>query len=282
MYTMNISFFFFTSRRRHTRWPRDWSSDVCSSDLVELELTDYGEEMGFQMDAPPSEVFTTFSVNGSVEQVDQLKEDYVWVIIRKTESIEEIDNREMEYYIPINDGQVNADVKLPHGEGDYRVTVRLPATDRDNYFYDSAMFTITNLDGNIARDVEFTTFGLEKELQFGDSVKGWNEASEFFEIEGTVSEDYDKPALLAEVKKDGEKNQIAIPIENGSFKGNIPLYFGEGTHEIVINLYTDKENDRENTYYNSALLYVNNDSHKSFPEITQYGPYIERGSILHQ
>src|SRR5690625_7408936 len=27
-------FFFFSSRRRHTSWPRDWSSDVCSSDLV--------------------------------------------------------------------------------------------------------------------------------------------------------------------------------------------------------------------------------------------------------
>src|SRR5690606_39596690 len=25
--------FFFTRRRRHTRFPRDWSSDVCSSDL---------------------------------------------------------------------------------------------------------------------------------------------------------------------------------------------------------------------------------------------------------
>src|SRR5690625_7884037 len=25
--------FFCSSRRRHTRWPRDWSSDVCSSDL---------------------------------------------------------------------------------------------------------------------------------------------------------------------------------------------------------------------------------------------------------
>src|SRR5207253_5875829 len=24
------------SRRRHTRWPRDWSSDVCSSDLITL------------------------------------------------------------------------------------------------------------------------------------------------------------------------------------------------------------------------------------------------------
>src|SRR3984893_177089 len=30
------SFFFFSSRRRHTRWPRDWSSDVCSSDLNDL------------------------------------------------------------------------------------------------------------------------------------------------------------------------------------------------------------------------------------------------------
>src|SRR5690606_8628903 len=27
--------FFFSSRRRHTRFSRDWSSDVCSSDLVE-------------------------------------------------------------------------------------------------------------------------------------------------------------------------------------------------------------------------------------------------------
>src|SRR3712207_8097824 len=27
-------FFFFSSRRRHTRYWRDWSSDVCSSDLI--------------------------------------------------------------------------------------------------------------------------------------------------------------------------------------------------------------------------------------------------------
>src|SRR6476661_10237484 len=29
----NIIFFFFSSRRRHTRFKCDWSSDVCSSDL---------------------------------------------------------------------------------------------------------------------------------------------------------------------------------------------------------------------------------------------------------
>src|SRR2546422_5335525 len=29
-----LFFFFFSSRRRHTRCSRDWSSDVCSSDLA--------------------------------------------------------------------------------------------------------------------------------------------------------------------------------------------------------------------------------------------------------
>src|SRR2546422_11115879 len=30
---ISVVFFFFSSRRRHTRCSRDWSSDVCSSDL---------------------------------------------------------------------------------------------------------------------------------------------------------------------------------------------------------------------------------------------------------
>src|SRR3712207_7660072 len=29
-----MGYFFFSSRRRHTRYWRDWSSDVCSSDLA--------------------------------------------------------------------------------------------------------------------------------------------------------------------------------------------------------------------------------------------------------
>src|SRR5690606_41001231 len=36
--------FFFSSRRRHTRFSRDWSSDVCSSDLVAVDaLEQLGE-----------------------------------------------------------------------------------------------------------------------------------------------------------------------------------------------------------------------------------------------
>src|SRR5687768_17780251 len=32
-----MSFFFFSSRKRHSGLSRDWSSDLCSSDLVEFE-----------------------------------------------------------------------------------------------------------------------------------------------------------------------------------------------------------------------------------------------------
>src|SRR5256886_9884986 len=31
-------FFFFSSRRRHTRFDCDWSSDVCSSDLASVDV----------------------------------------------------------------------------------------------------------------------------------------------------------------------------------------------------------------------------------------------------
>src|SRR6266498_5703787 len=35
------SLFFFSSRRRHTRCGRDWSSDVCSSDLIVPEVREW-------------------------------------------------------------------------------------------------------------------------------------------------------------------------------------------------------------------------------------------------
>ena len=37
----DVCLFFFSSRRRHTRLRRDWSSDVCSSDLMDLMV--FGE-----------------------------------------------------------------------------------------------------------------------------------------------------------------------------------------------------------------------------------------------
>src|SRR4030066_1115366 len=63
-----ISFFFFSSRRRHTRFKCDWSSDVCSSDLwiwgdrlIDGKTTGIGEWEG--------------SYNNTHRAVDMIPED---------------------------------------------------------------------------------------------------------------------------------------------------------------------------------------------------------------
>src|SRR5947209_9257689 len=43
-------FFFFSSRRRHTRYWHDWSSDVCSSDLVCLDQLSGRQRRALPMD----------------------------------------------------------------------------------------------------------------------------------------------------------------------------------------------------------------------------------------
>src|SRR5439155_18791588 len=66
--------FFFSSRRRHTRWPRDWSSDVCSSDLLEahgippidlvcVNLYEF-EKVAAKLDAPLEELIENIDIGG--------------------------------------------------------------------------------------------------------------------------------------------------------------------------------------------------------------------------
>src|SRR5690625_8009175 len=50
---------FFSSRSRHTSWPRDWSSDVCSSDLLD-ELAGSVHHLG------PAEVIIKDGARGCV------------------------------------------------------------------------------------------------------------------------------------------------------------------------------------------------------------------------
>src|SRR4051812_50142256 len=44
--TVKAAFFFFSSRRRHTRLTCDWSSDVCSSDLTMGQQTPAASSRG--------------------------------------------------------------------------------------------------------------------------------------------------------------------------------------------------------------------------------------------
>src|SRR6266581_9645196 len=64
-----IIFFFFSSRRRHTRWTGDWSSDVCSSDLALQRLRRAGESDRRAVGA--GRVVRRFC--GQVQRVDRLR-----------------------------------------------------------------------------------------------------------------------------------------------------------------------------------------------------------------
>src|SRR5690349_23527832 len=61
-----LRFFFFSSRRRHTRSLRDWSSDVCSSDLL--------QPVADRTDVHPQLIGELVLVAGPQHRVDQARE----------------------------------------------------------------------------------------------------------------------------------------------------------------------------------------------------------------
>src|SRR3712207_8214322 len=67
-----VALFFFSSRRRHTRYWRDWSSDVCSSDLGRQKVTGgaiYAAEFDVPGHAHGAVVRSTVA-NGRIASID--------------------------------------------------------------------------------------------------------------------------------------------------------------------------------------------------------------------
>src|SRR5256886_6139509 len=61
------SFFFFSSRRRHTRFDCDWSSDVCSSDLFVIRLKNAPTDSAIEA---MNEDFSDIIVNGEIKRIE--------------------------------------------------------------------------------------------------------------------------------------------------------------------------------------------------------------------
>src|SRR3712207_7700924 len=67
-----MCFFFFSSRRRHTRYWRDWSSDVCSSDLVaDRSIQELTRDLAF-FDADA--VIATGQRTGNTATIEEIEE----------------------------------------------------------------------------------------------------------------------------------------------------------------------------------------------------------------
>src|SRR6267143_2205662 len=72
-----MCYFFFSSRRRHTRWNCDWSSDVCSSDLEmfdKLGIKDAMKDKARKIPATPvGEIVAHGDAEIGLQQISELK-----------------------------------------------------------------------------------------------------------------------------------------------------------------------------------------------------------------
>src|SRR5690554_7337049 len=95
-----MELFFFSSRRRHTRCGRDWSSDVCSSDLNQLrallDIIDFKREL---------KINYPVIVGGydAYKVADQLKDAEIPIIIKGGHTLPETKMTQLTYlgvYLP--------------------------------------------------------------------------------------------------------------------------------------------------------------------------------------
>src|SRR5690606_40150888 len=83
-----VVFFFFSSRRRHTRFSRDWSSDVCSSDLY--------SEYSMQQNGGERWLLAQHGASAMWPRVRQFLSDYRVPVARESATLGELETRSEE------------------------------------------------------------------------------------------------------------------------------------------------------------------------------------------
>ncbi|KMJ57474.1 transglutaminase [Bacillus sp. LL01] len=245
--------------------------------LEPLELTSYAEEVNATISAP---VYKEFSANGqveiagSVEKYADFKSDFVWIKVRSKE--DGPTGNQMEYYVPIRDGAFSETISLFNGEGEYQVTIQLPDTDRENYYYDTAKFIVHNVHPDAKRDVSLTPFGHNAGLQVNVESALLVE-NELVSFSGKAANLSDGETIMLHLKKDSEIWKHMVTLENGQFSLDIPLFYGKGIHQLEVMV---PDRARENYYQLATTLYIDNASDRVMQPLEYFTAYKERGVTL--
>ncbi|MBY0124368.1 transglutaminase domain-containing protein [Bacillus sp. S/N-304-OC-R1] len=242
-----------------------------------IELSSYSEEIGVTFKNPEHKKFAVngvVMVEGEIEKHTLLKSDYAWIKVYSKDRGPAGDKHE--YFTPIEEGKFKQAIHFFNGEGEYRITVQLPSTDRDNYFYDTAEFEVFNVNPDLQRDLTYTKFGREADLAVNlDS--SYVEEEEIFQLKGKAGKLTDSDTLMITLHKDSETWKHVISIKDGKFSYDVPLFYGEGVHELEV-LVPDKE--RENYYQTATTILIDNKSDRVMQPIEFSKTYIERGVSL--
>lgn len=246
--------------------------------LEPIELTTYSEKVGASLSNPTNKLFAVnkeFSISGKVEKQELLKEHYAWIKVSSLDTIDSLSDQE--YYLPIEEGKFTSKIHFYNGAGKYSVKVMLPATDRNNYYYDLASFEVINVNPKKQKDITYTPFAQDAELSLKGLTSGFFSGNELFKVHGTIANTPSNKNIMIEVKKDMKQWKHEIPIKNGEFSYNVPLFYGKGIHQVSV-LVPDQK--RENYYQYGTTLLVDNQSERTMEPIEYYKTYEERGIQL--
>lgn len=243
----------------------DQTDDVAGSDHdVAIELTAYAQEIGAEIHQPESRVLSveqSFSLAGTIREAGQLQRPYIWVELQGP------DTGTFDYYFPLEDGgHFEGEITLFEGKGLYDVTVRAPDKEVEDRFYDIANLEVTNNSAEITRDIALRPSGLEAGLHLSRPNSGYAEADGSFQLEGEIDEAYNGQQLMVKEEKDGEISEMLLPIEAGTFAGDIPLYFGKGRYEVTVMV---PDLTRDDYFLESAVLIIDN-AHDAVMEPIQF------------
>ncbi|MEK3991682.1 MULTISPECIES: transglutaminase domain-containing protein [Robertmurraya] len=246
-------------------------------DLQPIELTSYSTEAGVTLKKPTYKEFAVNQkviVEGAIEKFSEIKSDYVWIKVRANE--EGPAGMEQEYYAPIKEGKFKQEISLFNGEGQYEVKVQVPSLDREDYYYETASFTVHNVNPDIERDVTYSPFGQEAEILL-NLDHGYVTEKEIFALSGAAGTLSDNDTIMIKLTKDSDSWTHVLPIVDGQFSFDVPLLYGKGIHELEV-LVPDEE--REKYYQPATKILINNESDRTMLPIDFSSTYLERGVTL--
>ncbi|MBS4203321.1 transglutaminase domain-containing protein [Lederbergia citrea] len=246
--------------------------------LVPLELTGYADIIGATLLQPVHQSFAVnheFTVSGKIDKHEQLLGNFVWIKMKQVDTNEPNDT--FEYYVPIEDGSFEQVIHFFNGAGNYSITILLPSTEQENFFSELANFEVINVNETIERDITYTPNGHDSGLVIHEPSSGMLEANELIPISGEIKKSAENQTVMLQLKKENDSWQHVLPVTDGIFSYNLPLFFGEGIHEVQIYV-PDKE--LENRYQYGSSFLVNNVSTKRMEPIEFHRGYEERGIQL--
>jgi len=247
-------------------------------ELQPLELSPYNQEINSTFTKPEHKEFAVNGevvVEGKVEKFSSLKSDYVWIKVFADE--EGPAGKQHEYYTKLIEGKFKQKIHFFNGEGKYHVSVQIPSTETENYYFEATAFDVHNVNPEIERDITLTPFGQDAEVALLNMDSSYVKDNEIFSLKGEAGKLAEEDTVMLKLTKGSESWKHVLPIKDGQFTYDIPLFYGKGVHELEV-LVPDKE--RENYYQTATTILIDNKSDRTMLPIEYMDVYRERGVTL--